>query len=326
MPKPAKSMPETPASSRLVMRTLDGHRLSVRTMGNPQGVPVVVLHGGPGSGCSPAMADWVDLRQVRLVLPDQRGAGLSRPRGCTRRNGVPHLIADLERIRRALNIASWVVVGGSWGATLALAYAARCPGAVRALVLRGTFTASQADLRYFFAPRRRLKSRHSVARRSAVRAPVTRVLHNWAHAFQFDTPTVAHRLAAAWQARERALLEMPSPMTGPRRLRPAACCKYRIQAHLLARLGGLGPRGILALAAALRRWEGLAMAIHGMRDRVCPPAGLRRLQACWPALQVTWVEAGHTVAGPAMRDALRHAIEAAVSAPRRAQASVLPCS
>ncbi|GAB3629656.1 prolyl aminopeptidase [Pandoraea terrae] len=306
-------MPNAFASHRIV-RTPDGHRLFVRTLGSPDGVPVLVLHGGPGSGASPALAQGFDLERVRLVLPDQRGAGRSRPRGSTRRNGLPQLVADLERIRAALGAAPWMVVGGSWGAALALAYAAYCPHAVRALVLRGTFTATRSALRQFFSPRRRVKSRSVPTTCVFGDISVSRVLHRWTRVFRSGTPGATVPRLRAWQARERALLGLPPvPARAVHRLAPLRH-KYRIQTHLLARYGGFGPRGVKALLPRLRRWQGPAIAVHGRADRVCPPAGLRRLQADWPALSVRWVAAGHRADEPAMREALRGAIEAAIAA------------
>ena len=128
----------------------DGHQIYVEQSGNPDGVPVVVCHGGPGGGCSPAMRRYFDPSYYRVVLFDQRGCGLSRPHACVEANTSPALIADMERIRAALGISQWMCFGGSWGATLALLYAQAHPDRVLHLILRGVFLAERSELDWFY--------------------------------------------------------------------------------------------------------------------------------------------------------------------------------
>ena len=135
---------------RQMMDVSEGHALYVEQSGNPEGLPVVVLHGGPGGGCSPAMRRYFDPRIYRIVLFDQRGCGRSRPHARVEANTTWHLIADIEHIRRALGIERWIVFGGSWGATLALIYAEAHPAPVRHLVLRGVFTMTRSELDWFY--------------------------------------------------------------------------------------------------------------------------------------------------------------------------------
>ncbi|WBU63749.1 prolyl aminopeptidase [Paracoccus aerodenitrificans] len=127
-----------------------GHTLYVEQSGNPDGRPVVVLHGGPGGGCSPFMRRFFDPAHYRVVLFDQRGCGLSTPHASVVDNTTQHLIGDIEKIRETLGIECWSVFGGSWGATLALAYAQAHPAPVEALILRGVFLATQAELDWFY--------------------------------------------------------------------------------------------------------------------------------------------------------------------------------
>ncbi|GAB4541856.1 MAG: prolyl aminopeptidase [Ruegeria sp.] len=128
----------------------DGHRIYVEQCGNPDGVPVVVLHGGPGGGCSPAMRRYFDPEVYRVILFDQRGCGRSRPTASVENNTTWHLVADIERLRKLFEIDDWIVFGGSWGATLALIYAQTHPDRVTRLVLRGVFLATQAELDWFY--------------------------------------------------------------------------------------------------------------------------------------------------------------------------------
>lgn len=123
----------------------------VAQYGQADAPAAVVLHGGPGSGTQPSVLEWFDLARQRVVLFDQRGAGQSQPQGDILNNDSAKLVADIEMIRERLRIERWMVVGGSWGATLALLYAAQHANRIRAMVLRGSFLASQRELNWFFS-------------------------------------------------------------------------------------------------------------------------------------------------------------------------------
>lgn len=124
----------------------DGHVLYVEECGRPDGVPVVVLHGGPGGGCSPFMRRFFDPAHYRIVLFDQRGCGRSRPTASVEANTTQHLIRDIEEIRQKLGISIWLLFGGSWGATLALAYAQAHPDHVTGLICAACFWARRPSL------------------------------------------------------------------------------------------------------------------------------------------------------------------------------------
>lgn len=133
-----------------VMEVGGGHRIYIEQCGNPRGIPVIVLHGGPGGGCSPAMRRYFDPDVFRVVLFDQRGCGRSRPHASIEENTTWHLVQDIETIRQALGIDRFIVFGGSWGATLALIYAISHPACVAQLVLRGVFLMTKAELDWFY--------------------------------------------------------------------------------------------------------------------------------------------------------------------------------
>ncbi|MBU3031252.1 prolyl aminopeptidase [Paracoccus marinaquae] len=142
-----------PAGEPFDRRTLDvgdGHQLYVEQCGNPEGRAVLVLHGGPGGGCSPFMRRFFDPAHFRVVLFDQRGCGRSRPTASVEANTTRHLLADIEHIRTELGIESWLLFGGSWGATLAITYAESHPDQVTGLILRGVFLGSRAELDWFY--------------------------------------------------------------------------------------------------------------------------------------------------------------------------------
>lgn len=132
------------------LRVSDWHRIYFEECGNPDGKPVVFVHGGPGAGCDPQARRFFDPDHYRIVLFDQRGSGRSRPHACLEENTTWHLCADMERLREHLNIVSWQVFGGSWGSTLALAYAQHHPDAVTQLVLRGIFLGRRSEIRWLY--------------------------------------------------------------------------------------------------------------------------------------------------------------------------------
>lgn len=126
------------------------HVLHVEECGNPDGIPVLFLHGGPGSGCEAYHRRFFDPEKYRIVLFDQRGCGRSTPHGCLELNTTQHLVADIEVIRTLLQIDDWVLFGGSWGSTLALVYAQTHPERVRGMIVRGIFLSRQKDLDWFY--------------------------------------------------------------------------------------------------------------------------------------------------------------------------------
>src|SRR5215471_14103246 len=125
------------------------HQIYYEQSGNPRGAPVVFLHGGPGAGSSPVHRRFFDPAHYRIVVFDQRGAGRSKPLGDITDNTTPHLVADIEKLRTHLGIERWTVFGGSWGSTLALAYAETHPDRVKALVLRGIFLCRKSEIDWF---------------------------------------------------------------------------------------------------------------------------------------------------------------------------------
>src|SRR3954447_7562050 len=144
-----RSDPFAPLTAQL-MPVGDGHEVYLETVGRADGIPAVYLHGGPGSGCQPDHRRLFDPERFHAVLFDQRGSGRSRPRGAREANTLAHLIADMEAIRTHLGIERWMIVGGSWGATLALAYAEVYPARVSGIALRATFLGTRAELERAF--------------------------------------------------------------------------------------------------------------------------------------------------------------------------------
>lgn len=294
----------------LDVRTPDGHVLRVRQCGPDHGEPWLVLHGGPGSGCSPSMAAWFDLLRHRVVLPDQRGAGRSRPAGTLRRNTVTALLADLELLRTTLGIERWGVVGGSWGAALALAYADRFPDAVAALVLRGTFLTGFDDVQALFNARGAGRDLlHGLDRRGEGFPGARGRLLIATDMLQVGTTVQKLNIATEWQRAERRLLGLPPGrrQTWPQQM--ALVRKYRMQAHYLYRRAGLGKSALLRAAARIGA-RGLPVTLlHGREDNVCRPENALRLSAAIPQAKLVWVRGGHLADGEMAR-ALAAAIRA----------------
>ena len=142
--------PQVEPFDQRMIEVSGGHRLYVEQCGHPQGQPVVVLHGGPGGGSSPAMRRYFDPAHYRIILFDQRGCGRSRPHASVQDNTTWDLVADIEVIRTRLGVSDWTVFGGSWGATLALLYAQAHPDRTTRLILRGVFLMMQRELDWFY--------------------------------------------------------------------------------------------------------------------------------------------------------------------------------
>ncbi|MBL8458414.1 MAG: alpha/beta fold hydrolase [Zoogloea sp.] len=265
----------------------DGHRLWVETRGNPAGEPVLVLHGGPGSGCSPRLAALYDEARHWLVLPDQRGAGLSEPAGERAANTTAHLIADLETLRQHLGIARWRVTGGSWGATLAIAYAAAHRDAVSDLVLRSVFIPSRARVDAFFGGE----------------LPLDGLAADLDHV----DPVVARAAALAWWRHELGMAGASAAATADDGALDRLVLKYRLQAHYLRAECFLGEA---AFFAACSRLAGVPVSlVHGREDRVCPPYSAEAVHARLPGSRLVWVEGcGHDPFHPAMQAAWRVAL------------------
>ncbi len=298
-------------SARFNLRTPDGHCLHVRQCGPDSGEPWLVLHGGPGSGCTPSMAAWFDPLLHRAVLPDQRGAGRSRPAGTLRRNTVTALLADLEQLRNALGIERWGVVGGSWGAALALAYADRFPDAVSALVLRGAFLTGFDDVQALFNARSAGRDLLQSVDGRAEGFPAARGRLLFAtDMLQLGTTVQKLNIATAWQRAEHRLLGLRPPVRRQTwQQRMALVRKYRLQAHYLYRRAGLGKAALLRAATRIGA-RGLPVTLlHGQKDKVCRPGNALRLSAAIPHARLMWVPGGHLPVGEMAR-ALGAAIRA----------------
>ena len=294
------------------MLALDGrHRMYWEQSGNPEGAPVVFLHGGPGAGAAPAHRRFFDPAHYRIVVFDQRGAGRSTPLGELADNTTPHLIADIERLRAALAIERWIVFGGSWGSTLAIAYAEHHPEVCRALVLRGVFLCRKHEIEWFlYGLRTVFPERWREFAGFLPEAERGDLLGAYHRRLTDPDPAVHMPAARAWSAYEGACSTLlPNPdLVSEFRGDTMALGLARIEAHYFINDIFLPPDSLLDGVGALRSIP--AVIVQGRYDMVCPIATADELHRAWPEADYRVVpDAGHAVIEPGIRAALVSAME-----------------
>ncbi|WP_372892063.1 prolyl aminopeptidase [Rhodosalinus sp.] len=297
---PAHLYPPIDPFDQRMLEVPGGHSLYVEQCGARDGIPVVVLHGGPGGGCSPAMRRYFDPARYRIILFDQRGCGRSRPHASVENNTTWDLVADIERIRMVLDIDRWIVFGGSWGATLALVYAQSHPEAVRALVLRGVFLMTRSELDWFYGGGAALFWPETWARFVELvpedeRDDLIAAYHR--RLFSGDVRTET-RFARAWTAWENALASVQSHGGGGEAPGDYARAFARLENHYFSHLGFLEEDGqILNRVERIRDIPGYI--VQGRYDMICPPRRAWELAQRWPKADLRLVRnAGHALSEP----------------------------
>lgn len=282
------------ASGMLPLDSL--HSMYWEECGNRRGIPAVFLHGGPGAGCSARHRRFFDPQAYRIILYDQRGAGRSMPLGELRDNTTPHLVADLEALRRHLGIERWLVFGGSWGSTLALAYvqahAERCLG----LVLRGIFLCRTSEIDWFM---RGMGTVFPEAWQAfAGHLPLSErndLLGNYYRRLINPAPDVHMPAARAWSRYEGSCSTLlPDPDTAAHFANDiVALGLARIEAHYFMHRAYIPEAGLLSVAAGLRDMPGII--VQGRYDMVCPIISANDLHQAWPqAVYRIIPDAGHS--------------------------------
>jgi proline iminopeptidase len=291
----------------------DGHQIYVESIGRIDGIPAIYLHGGPGSGCQPDHRRLFDPERFHAVLFDQRGAGRSRPKGGRDANTLSHLIADMEMIREKFGFERWMIVGGSWGATLALAYAQAHPDRITGIVLRATFLGTIQEIENGFLsvlPRFYpglyddfLSVLPEAERAQPLQAYFRRILDS--------DPAVHGPAARAWGETERILSEHTPNRTrldlsGLNSAGPLPATPF-MEAHYFANGCFMTPDQLMREAGKLEGIPGII--VQGHYDLLCPPATSHALGAVWREAEIRFVEgAGHTLYDPGVRDAVMKAI------------------
>lgn len=288
-----------------------GHVMYWEQVGNPRGQPVLFLHGGPGAGAGAVHRRFFDPQHWRVVIFDQRGAGRSRPLGELRDNTTPHLVRDIEVLRQFLGIENWLLFGGSWGSTLALAYAQEHPARVLGCVLRGVFLGRRDEVVWFLDGLRRVFP-DAWAAFSEHLPPEERgdLLGAYLRRLCDPDPAVHLPAARAWSQYEGSCSTLlPSPETVASFAQDrTALGLARIEAHYFAHDLFLPPEGLLGRMNRLASIP--AEIVQGRYDMVCPATSAFELAAAWPAARLTVIpDAGHSALEPGLRTALVSAVE-----------------
>lgn len=271
------------------------HSIYIEQCGNPSGIPVIFLHGGPGSGCNPAQRRFFDPAHYHIILFDQRGCGRSLPAGETQGNTTQALIQDIEAIRKHLNIQQWHVFGGSWGSTLALAYATQHPDPVISLTLRGIFLSRPHEIKWFlgqvaiFFPEAWQTLLEVVPEDHQ-----ENILDYYAgQVFHADT-SISIPAAIRWNAFESSIMSLQpktdsSPVNGEIEL-----ARARVQIHYIQHLCFVEGDQLLNLASQ-KLGHIPTTIVQGRYDMVCPPHTAWELSRAMPHAKVVMVaDAGHS--------------------------------
>lgn len=309
----ATLFPEIEPNQKFWFRVSDVHELYIEECGNPDGQPIVFLHGGPGAGFSPFHRRLFDPAHYRIILFDQRGAGQSRPHADLRENTTWDLVEDIEKLRKHLGIKQWLVFGGSWGSTLAIAYAETHPRSVSHLVLRGIFLCRKEEIEWFYQSgadkifpdvwQEYLKPIPESERGDLVSAFYKRL----------TSPNEQVRLdaAKAWSGWEGATVHLiPDPATMTKFTGDMmAVALARIECHFfMNRCWFTSDDQLLRDVEKIRHIP--AVIIHGRYDVVCPVKNAFDLQRVWPEATLKIVgDAGHAVDEPGILRELVDAVE-----------------
>ncbi len=283
-----------------MMEVSDGHTLYVEECGNPDGIPVIVLHGGPGGGCSPGMRRFFHPDMYRIILFDQRGCGRSTPHASVEDNTTWHLVDDIECIRKHLGIENWIVFGGSWGATLSLVYAQKHPLHVRHLVLRGVFLMTSTELNWFYgggAARFFPKEWHDFTKLLPVEERDD-VIKNYGKRLFGKHDVDRIKFARAWTGWETALASIESHLSSNAAPAAYACAFARIENHYFSNRGFLEVDGqIMRDMHIIKDIPGTI--VQGRYDMICPPETAIDLHDAWPSSRLIMAsKSGHSLSEP----------------------------
>lgn len=284
----------------------DGHQIYWETCGNPKGVPVLFLHGGPGGSCSKDHRRLFDPKRYRIILFDQRGCGRSTPHASLKANTTPHLLADIEQLRALLGIEHWLVLGGSWGSTLALAYAEIFPKRVLGLILRGIFAVREKELSWFYQEGASFIFPEEWSRFVAALSPAERkdIPHAYAKRFASKNQKTRMEAARAWATWERETLHhFPQENKKHSKADDAAMLAIAlIEHHYFMNKGFMKEDQLLRNVKKLKNIPGII--IQGRYDVVCPATTAWELNQKWPTSCLVMIpDAGHAFNEPGTLDA-----------------------
>jgi proline iminopeptidase len=304
--------PELKTNREFTLKPDDLHEIYVEESGNPNGVPVLVVHGGPGAGCEPSNRRFFDAERYRIIMFDQRGSGRSTPLAELRDNTTAHLVADMEMIRNHLGIDKWILFGGSWGSTLSLVYAETHPQRVLGLVLRGIFLCRPQDFSWFYQEgASRVFPDYWKSFLEPIPVPERGDLMSaYYRRLTSENELEQMQVAKAWSIWEgRCATLHPNQTVVDRFSHPhVAISLARIECHYFVNQAFLRPDQILQDVAKLSGIPGII--VHGRYDMVCPLDNAVALNECWEGSELSIIrDAGHSATEPAIIDALVKACE-----------------
>jgi proline iminopeptidase len=313
VPKPQQDLlyPEIEPDATGRLAVDPRHALYWESSGNRYGVPVVFLHGGPGGGCLPYHRRFFDPGFWRIVLFDQRGAGHSAPYAEVADNTTWHLVADMERLRAHIGVDRWLLFGGSWGSTLALAYAQAYPERCLGLVLRGIFLARPAEIEWFMEGMRVVFP--EAWREFAAFLPASEradLLGSYYRRLNDPDPGVHLPAAQAWDRYEGACVSLLPDALPPRADESplASLAIARIEAHYFVNRAFLADNELLQQVDRIRHLP--CTIVQGRYDVVCPPITADTLAQAWPEAEYIVVpDAGHSIREPGITRELVAAVE-----------------
>lgn len=293
------------------------HTIYFEQCGDPRGKPAIALHGGPGGGLSPEMRRFFDPARYRVVLMDQRGCGRSTPHAELKENTTWDLVADMENLRQRLGIEKWVVFGGSWGSTLALAYAAKHPERCAGLVLRGIFLLTEAEIRWFYQNGASNVFPDAFDRYVSVipeseRGDLVAAFHKRLVSGDREERL---RAARAWARWEGETISIAGPAALPSRFNEDRFVEAfaRIECHYFVNKGFFEKDGWLVEQAAKRMRNIPCRIVHGRYDMCTPMHSAWSLKKAWPEAQLEIIhDAGHSSLEPGIVDALVRGTDALV--------------
>ncbi|BCM25956.1 prolyl aminopeptidase [Methyloradius palustris] len=287
------------------------HEMYYEESGNLQGLPVVFLHGGPGSGCNPAQRRFFDPTFYRIILLDQRGCGRSKPLGETNQNTTDDLVEDIDKLRTALGIEKWLVFGGSWGSTLALAYAIAHPERVTGLILRGIFLSRQNELDWFLQDVRHFYPEAWEKLTTYIPANEHNdLLQAYATRIFSEDKSISVPAATNWNAYESSIMTLrPSTGSGGNPVSDEIqLARARVQLHYILNGCFVGTRDMLKEASILKHIP--TTIVQGRYDMVCPPLTAWELSQAMPHAEFYMVvDAGHSAMEAGTTSALVAATE-----------------
>ena len=295
-----------------ILSTKDGHYIYFEQCGNPQGIPVIVLHGGPGAGCNPNMRRYFDPSYYRIILFDQRGCGRSKPHASVINNTTWHLVDDIEQIRIRLDVEKFFIFGGSWGSALGLIYAQKFPNHVLGLILRGLFTMTQKELDWFYSeggaslfwPERWYDFSNIIPvneRNDLIKAYHKRLFN--------ESKEIREKFASSWTVWENSLATMQNSNVPSNPPNDYALAFSRIENHYFSNKGFL-ERDNQIFSDMYKLEDIPGIIVQGRYDMVCPPITAFKIHKAWGKSKLIFADcSGHAMSEPNVTNALLKATD-----------------